>query len=119
MKVQMTNSMTDEGIIPMRALLAGARRKEGEVIALTRRLVQVESPSDDKDAVSECAALATAHAKVLGGRVKLHKQREYGDVVEARFGPKAKAHKADRILLLGHLDTVLGRSGQSRRCRAK
>lgn len=90
----------------MRALLAGARRKEGEVIELTRRLVQVESPSDDKDAVSDCAALAAAHAKVLGGRVKLHKQREYGDVMEARFGPKAKAGSPDRVLLLGHLDTV-------------
>jgi glutamate carboxypeptidase len=52
----------------------------------------------------------------LGGRVKLHRQRGFGNVLEARFGPKPPKAKADnavgkdqeagRILLLGHLDTV-------------
>ena len=51
-------------------------------------------------------ALAAAHAKTLGGRVKLHRQRAFGDVLEARFGPKAKAGGVKPALLLGHLDTV-------------
>ncbi len=100
-----------EPAIPMRALRAGARRKERELLNLTQKLVRAESPSNDKTAVDACVALATAHAKALGGRVKLHRQREYGDVLEARFGPKTRggksvAERPERLLLLGHLDTV-------------
>lgn len=92
--------------ISMRALLAGARRKESALLDLTRQLVRAESPSDDKAAVDACGALVAAHAKALGGRVKLHRQREYGNVLEARFGPRSKTAAARRILLLGHIDTV-------------
>jgi len=87
----------------MRALLAGARRKQAALVNLTRRLVMAESPSDDKRAVDACSTLAAAHIRKLGGRVKMHPQRTYGNVLEARFGPKAKS---GRLLLLGHLDTV-------------
>jgi glutamate carboxypeptidase len=90
----------------MRALLAGARRKESALLDLTRRLVRAESPSDDKAAVDACVALVAEQARALGGRVKLHRQRGYGDVLEARFGPKSKRGAAGRTLLLGHLDTV-------------
>lgn len=90
----------------MRALLAGARQKEPALIHLIRKLVQAESPSDDKTAVDACMALAAGHAKSLGGRVKLHRQRGFGDLMEARFGPKSRTGAAGRLLLLGHLDTV-------------
>jgi glutamate carboxypeptidase len=92
--------------IPMRALLAGARRKESALIDLTRKLVRVESPSDDKAAVDACVALAATHAKSLGGRVRVHRQKEFGDVLEVRFGRRPKDSAAKPILLLGHLDTV-------------
>jgi len=89
--------------IPMRALLAGARRKQPQLLDLAQRLVLAESPSDNKTAVDTCMDLAAAHTQSLGGRVKRHRQREFGDLLELRFGPrKAK----NRILLLGHLDTV-------------
>jgi glutamate carboxypeptidase len=93
-------------LIPMRALLAGARRKEGPLIDLTWKLVRVESPSDDKAAVDACVATAAAHAKALGGRVRLHRQKEFGDVLEVRFGRLRAGSDAKPILLLGHLDTV-------------
>lgn len=92
--------------IPMRALLSGARRKEPALIEMIRTLVRAESPSDNKAAVDDCMALAVAHARALGGRLKIHRQREFGDVLEARFGTKLKEGAAGRILLLGHLDTV-------------
>ena len=92
--------------IPMRALLAGARRKQPALIELIEKLVRAESPSNDKAAVDSCVRLAAAHAKALGGRVKLHRQCGFGDLLEARFGPKSKTATAGRILLLGHLDTV-------------
>jgi glutamate carboxypeptidase len=91
----------------MRALLAGARRKQPSIIALTRELVQVESPSDNKVAVDACLALAAARGRQLGGRVKIHRQPDFGNVLELRFGPrKLAAPGLKPILLLGHLDTV-------------
>lgn len=98
--------------LPMRALLAGARRKERALIEFARTLVATESPSDDKTAVDACVALAVERARELGGRVKLHRQKSHGDVVEARFGRQARANKTKQALktkptlLLGHLDTV-------------
>jgi glutamate carboxypeptidase len=93
--------------VPMRALLAGARRNQAKLLDFTRALVQAESPSDSKSAVDACTALAAAKANQLGGRVKLHRQRNFGDVLEARFGPRRHSDEAaDPILLLGHLDTV-------------
>ncbi len=94
-----------DGFIPMRALLAGARRKESALLELTKNLVLAESPSDVKGAVDECVGLAATRAKALGGRVKLHKQKEFGDVLELRFGRKSKGGRGC-LLLLGHLDTV-------------
>jgi glutamate carboxypeptidase len=91
--------------IPMRALLAGARRKEPALLSLAERLVLAESPSNEKAAVDACGALAAAHARFIGGRVKVHKQREFGEVIEARFGPR-RAADIERVLLLGHIDTV-------------
>ncbi len=100
--------VTADPPIPMRALLAGARRKELPLLNLTERLVRKESPSDAKAAVDACLALAAAQARALGGRVKLHRQHTFADVLEARFGPRKSvaASGAKPIMLLGHLDTV-------------
>jgi glutamate carboxypeptidase len=87
----------------MRAFLAGARGKQSQLIELARDLVKIESPSDDKSAVDACMDFAAAQALSLGGRVKRHRQRTHGDVLEFRFGPRRATGK---ILLLGHLDTV-------------
>ena len=48
--------------------------------------------------------LAAELAASVGGRVKLHKQKRFGDVLELRFGSARGGRKP--ILLLGHLDTV-------------
>jgi glutamate carboxypeptidase len=99
-------SVTGNVPIPMRALLAGARRKESALLDFAQKLVRAESPSDDKAAVDACMALAVERAKELGGRVKIHRQKEFGNLLEARFGPKSKAGATARTMLLGHLDTV-------------
>lgn len=89
----------------MRALLAGARRKQDALLSLTQRLVRIESPSDNKSAVDVCGEFVAQHAQQLGGRVKVHRQRQYGNILEMRFGPRART-AANRIMLLGHIDTV-------------
>ncbi|MFP5206151.1 MAG: M20 family metallopeptidase [Acidobacteriota bacterium] len=93
--------------VSMRALLAGARRKQPALIERTRRLVEAESPSDRKAAVDACMQVAAEEARALGARVKRHRQREFGDLLEARFGGRRGARTGSgRTLLLGHLDTV-------------
>jgi glutamate carboxypeptidase len=94
----------------MRALLAGARRKEQAIVQLTRTLVHAESPSDTPAAVNACVELVVAHARNLGARVKLHrppKGLNFGVAFEARFGRRSRSASAAKpVLLLGHLDTV-------------
>jgi glutamate carboxypeptidase len=69
-----------------------------------RELVEVESPSDAKAAVDDAVALLAGWGAEAGWRIKLHKQKQFGDILEMRSGPARGARKP--ILLLGHLDTV-------------
>ena len=87
-----------------KTLLAAVTAEQGWVTKALRELVEVESPSDDKAAVDRAAALVAEMAAPLGGRSKLHKQKQFGDVLELRFGPIRSGKKP--VLLLGHLDTV-------------
>lgn len=84
------------------SLLAAATRLEARLTGQIRQLVEIESPSDDKRAVDSCVAAAAEMAAALGGRVRRHRQRTAGDVLEARFGPSGRG----AVMLLGHLDTV-------------
>lgn len=95
-----------ESPISMRALLAGARRKQADLIEFSRTLVLSESPSEDKVAVDACLSLAAKRARDLGGRVKLHRQRGYGNLLEVRFGRRSRQNSEKPVMLLGHLDTV-------------
>ncbi len=89
----------------MRAFLAGARRKQDALLQSARKLVLAESPTDTKSAVDACGLVAIEHARSLGGRVRLHRQRDLGNVIEARFGPRRKSGPKP-VLILGHIDTV-------------
>jgi len=86
------------------SLLASAAAQQTWLLATLRELVHIESPSDDKPSVDTAAAYVAALASTLGARVKLHKQKTFGNILELRFGPARSRHKP--ILLLGHLDTV-------------
>jgi glutamate carboxypeptidase len=68
------------------------------------KLVKQESPSEDRQAVNAAMALTASWAHQLGARIKRHKQTQFGDVSELRFGPSRTKQKP--VLLLGHLDTV-------------
>jgi glutamate carboxypeptidase len=86
------------------ALLAAIAAQSGWLRATLRDLVRIESPSDDKPAVNAAAAHVAHLTQSLGARVKTHKQKLFGDILELRFGPSRSPDKP--ILLLGHLDTV-------------
>ena len=77
---------------------------EGRLKTRLRQLVEVESPSEDKAAVDRSGDLVARWAAELGGKVKRHRQKQFGDVLEIRFGTARPGVR--RVLLLGHLDTV-------------
>jgi glutamate carboxypeptidase len=86
------------------AILNSVEMKKGWLLDTLRELVQQESPSEDRQAVNAAADLVELWSQNLGGRAKRHKQRQFGDVLELRFGPARSPQKP--VLLLGHLDTV-------------
>ncbi|HWR35846.1 MAG TPA: M20 family metallopeptidase [Clostridia bacterium] len=85
------------------ALLKWLVQRRSEMVALTRELVVRESPSSSKHAVDALGEFVAAELDSAGGRVRLHRQREFGNLLQADFVTKAKR---GRVLLLGHIDTV-------------
>jgi glutamate carboxypeptidase len=86
------------------AILNAADQNKGWLQDTLRELVQQESPSEDREAVNAAVDLVELWSRNMGGRAKRHRQRQFGDVLELRFGPTRSPRKP--VLLLGHLDTV-------------
>ncbi|WP_446744862.1 M20 family metallopeptidase [Silvibacterium acidisoli] len=85
-------------------LAAEIAGRQPELLGLIEALVKVESPSDSPADVNACAALAEKFCMEAGGKVRTHRQKQFGNILEAQFGPRKRGAKP--ILLLGHLDTV-------------
>lgn len=73
------------------------------MLALLRKFVELESPSDNKAAVDRLGAALAAEFQSLGGTVKRFSNTERGDNLRADFAGSASSKS---ILLLGHFDTV-------------
>lgn len=84
--------------------MAEVKAREPEILRLTEALVKVESPSDSPADVNACMGMAETLCQEIGGTVKMHRQKRFGNLLEAQFGPQKRGVKP--ILLLGHLDTV-------------
>ncbi|HEV2710391.1 MAG TPA: M20 family metallopeptidase [Edaphobacter sp.] len=87
-----------------KAFLTLAETRHEWIRITLRDLVRQESPSEDRAAVNAAVDLVEGLARELGGRVRRHRQKTFGDILELRFGPARSNRKP--ILLLGHLDTV-------------
>ena len=87
-----------------KAIFRNVEKKTDWIRDTLHELVQQESPSEDPQAVNAAIALTENWAREQGARIKRHKQREFGDVLELRFGSSRSKQKP--VLLLGHLDTV-------------
>lgn len=77
--------------------------RKDEILALLKRLVEIESPSDDKAAVDRCADLLEVELVQLGGRVTRHRQPVHGDHLVSEWG---QDEQQKGILFLCHMDTV-------------
>jgi glutamate carboxypeptidase len=78
-------------------------QRQDQIVEPIRELVEIESPSDNKEAVDRIAGFLAPKFEALGGRTQLHRSYDFGDSLQINF-----SSKADRkpVLLLGHYDTV-------------
>lgn len=103
MQARSTNGKTYD----QRWLSRASSELEPRLLDRIRQLVGLESPSDDKRAVDGCVDCVAEMAAALGARVRRHRQRAFGDVLELRFGAGGTTKKKGApLMLLGHLDTV-------------
>jgi glutamate carboxypeptidase len=72
------------------------------MVSTIRELVEIESPSDNKAAVDRVAEVIGDKFSQLGGEVRFHRAKDFGNHLQVNFGGKA----AKPVLLLGHYDTV-------------
>lgn len=72
------------------------------IVSTIRELVEIESPSDNKAAVDRVAESVAEKFSQLGGEVRLHLAKDFGNHLQVDFAGKS----AKPVLLLGHYDTV-------------
>ncbi|HET7035712.1 MAG TPA: M20 family metallopeptidase [Thermomicrobiaceae bacterium] len=82
------------------------RQRESELLDSLRAIVELESPSRDKEAVDRLARYLQQRCADLGGAVEVFPQAEYGDLTLATW-PAEQRDGAERpVLVLTHIDTV-------------
>lgn len=78
-----------------------------DMLETLRRLVEMESPSDNKPALDQLGEYLAQEFERLGGKVTFDRQKDAGDNLKAEFPGTAIPGTADKpVLLLGHFDTV-------------
>ena len=73
------------------------------IVNTIRELVEIESPSDNKQAVDRIAVFLAQKFEALGGRTQLHHSNDFGDSLQIDFAGEANRKP---VLMLGHYDTV-------------
>jgi glutamate carboxypeptidase len=73
------------------------------MLQLLQRMVEIESPSDDKQAVNAMGTFLAEEFRNLGGAIQAHRPQDYGEHLQINFegDPELKP-----VMLLGHFDTV-------------
>ncbi len=85
----------------MRDLLTFCEAEQSWLRSTIETLVGIESPTTDKQAVDTCGREVARVMREMGGEVEVMPQAVAGDHVRGVFGEGSQ-----RILLLGHFDTV-------------
>jgi glutamate carboxypeptidase len=94
--------MTKPASQSAQAHLAFCQQHHDEMMTLLQRMVEIESPSDNKAAADQMGAFLAHEFERLGGKITFFPQQEAGNHLKAEFagGP------GKPVLLLGHFDTV-------------
>lgn len=102
-----------EAIIPMTEILNQALKQidsaHTEILDLWRSLVNRDCGSANREGVNAVSEDVAEFLRALGFRTALTPYEKAGNLLIADFGPGKEAP----ILLLGHLDTVFNKAGES------
>jgi glutamate carboxypeptidase len=77
-----------------------------KIVKTIRQLVEIESPSDVKQAVDRLGTVLASRFAELGGRVLVHPAAKFGNHLQVEFKGSGKNKTEKPVLLLGHMDTV-------------
>jgi glutamate carboxypeptidase len=80
------------------------QKRQKEIVETIRQLVELESPSDVKQAVDRVGTVLASRFSELGGKIKFHPAEKFGKHLQIDFRPRG--NKSKPMLLLGHMDTV-------------
>lgn len=72
-----------------------------EMIDQLKIFIEIETPSQDKNALDQLGAAITSQIQQMGGVLKIYKQENAGNHIAAKWGKGVKG-----ILILCHMDTV-------------
>jgi glutamate carboxypeptidase len=78
-------------------------QRKDQIAQTIRQLVEIESPTDNKQAVDSLGALLAGRFEGMGGHAKFHRVQHFGDHLQVDF---SGARRGKPVMLLGHLDTV-------------
>ena len=78
-------------------------QRRDQIVDTIRRLVEIESPSDSKQAVDRISAFVAEEFAALGGRAQFHRVADFGNHLQVDFEGETQQKP---VLLLGHYDTV-------------
>ncbi len=84
-------------------LLPWLESQRDSMLALLKRLVELESPSTDKKSVDEVGKVFTEELEASGAKVSELPSERFGNHLRATVG---ESQPEGQILILGHLDTV-------------
>lgn len=86
----------------MKTLFEWVDARRDEMLAFLKRVVEIESPSEEKGGVDAVGAVFQEAYRAMGCAIRLERQTQYGDHVIA----ETPAQRGPRVLLVGHMDTV-------------
>jgi glutamate carboxypeptidase len=86
----------------MSGVLPYCEQHLSEAVNFLQELVELESPSFDKPLIDKLVTFVGSRFAAIGGRVEVVKEEKFGDQLIVRFPGRS----AERLLLLGHTDTV-------------
>lgn len=84
-------------------LMAYLKEREQFMLKTLQQVVELESPSDNKEAVDRLVSYLADHLTALGAGVELVEQSEVGNHLKAVLDSKGTG---GQILVLSHIDTV-------------
>jgi glutamate carboxypeptidase len=100
---QGSTSKTYHSKSPAHTRLEYFERRRDQIVDTIRRLVEIESPSDNKQAVDRVSAFVAEEFAALGGRAQFHRVTDFGNHLHVDFEGETQQKP---VLLLGHYDTV-------------